>query len=145
MAAPKSNHRGTENLVPQNTRTKEEQREIAKKGGEASVVARRQKKTMRELLEMALQTPLKDRDGNVIKSPDDPRRKLTRKEAGMIKMAAKFANGDLKTIELAAKLQGELVQQVDVTADIAGGVALGFDPQQAIRDLYAEKKGGDDE
>lgn len=100
---------------------------------------------MRELLEMALQTPLKDKDGNVIKSPDDPRRKLTRKEAGMIKMADKFANGDLKTIELAAKLHGELVQQVDVTTDITGGVALGFDPQQAIRDLYAEKKGGQDE
>ena len=143
MAAPKSNHRGIDNLTP--FKSVEEARKSGAKGGIASGKARREKKTMRELLEMALQTPLKDRDGNVIKSPDDPRRKLTRKEAGMIKMAAKFANGDLKTIELAAKLQGELVHQVDMTADIAGGVALGFDPQQAIRDLYAEKKGGNDE
>lgn len=143
MAAQKSNHRGIDNLKP--FASAEEARKSGSKGGIASGKARREKKTMRELLEMALQTPLKDRDGNIIKSPDDPRRKLTRKEAGMIKMAAKFANGDLKTIELAAKLQGELVQQVDVTADIAGGVALGFDPQQAIRDLYAEKKGGEDE
>lgn len=143
MAATKSNHRGTENLVPFPQRSKDEVRELNKKGGIASGKARREKKTMRELLEMALQTTLKDNDGNVIKSPDDPRRKLTRKEAGMIKMAAKFANGDLKTIELAAKLQGELVQQVDVTTDITGGVALGFDPQQAIRELYG-KEGGDE-
>lgn len=143
MAATKSNHRGTENLVPVSQRTSDELREMTRKGGIASGKARREKKTMRELLEMALQTPLKDKDGNVIKSPDDPRRKLTRKEAGMIEMAAKFANGDLKTIELAAKLQGELVQQVDVTTDITGGMALGFDPQQAIRELYG-KEGGDE-
>lgn len=129
--------------MPFPQRSKDEVRELNKKGGIASGKARREKKTMRELLEMALQTTLKDNDGNVIKSPDDPRRKLTRKEAGMIKMAAKFANGDLKTIELAAKLQGELVQQVDVTTDITGGVALGFDPQQAIRELYG-KEGGDE-
>lgn len=141
MAATKSNHRGTENLVP--FRSESEARESGKKGGKASGEARRQKKTMRELLEMALQTPLKDKDGNVIKSPDDPRRKLTRKEAGMIKMAVKVANGDLKSIELAAKMQGELTQQVEVTADIAGGVALGFDPKQAIRELYG-KEGGDE-
>lgn len=123
----------------------EKARELGRIGGKRSGEAKREKKRLSELLEAALQTVLKDKDGNTIKSPDDPRRNLTRKEAGMIKMAAKFANGDLKTIELAAKLQGELVQQVEVNADIAGGVALGFDPQQAISDLYAEKEGGGDE
>lgn len=38
-----------ENLVPQNTRTKEEQREIAKKGGVASGKARRRKKAMKDI------------------------------------------------------------------------------------------------
>lgn len=38
------------NLVPQNKRTKEEQREIARKGGIASGKARREKKTIQKLL-----------------------------------------------------------------------------------------------
>ena len=45
---------GTENLVPQNKRTKEEQREIARKGGIASGKARKEKKMLKELLEDAL-------------------------------------------------------------------------------------------
>jgi len=38
------------NLIPQNRRTKSEQREIAKKGGIASVKARREKKLMSAIL-----------------------------------------------------------------------------------------------
>lgn len=134
---------GTANLVPLDRRTKDEQREIARKGGLQSGKNKREKKRMSELLEAALEAVLRDKDGNAIKSPDDPRRKLTRKEAGMIKLAAKVANGDLKSIELAAKMQGELTQQVEVTADIKGGVAMGFDPKEAIRELYG-KEGSDE-
>lgn len=141
MSKPQGNH----DIQLYSIRSTEEARKKGRIGGKKSGEARREKKRLSELLEAALQMAMKDRDGNTIKSPDDPRRNLTRKEAGMIKMATKFAKGDLKTIELAAKLQGELVQQVEVNADIAGGVALGFDPQQAIRDLYAEKEGGGDE
>lgn len=133
----------TENLIPFTERSKEEVRELNSRGGIASGKARREKKRLAELLEMALSTVLKDNDGKPIKSPDDPRRNLTRKEEGMINMAAKFANGDLKAIELAAKIQGELVQQVDVVADVAGGVAMGFDPKEAIREIYG-KEGGDE-
>ena len=38
------------NLIPQNKRTKEEQREIARKGGIASGKARREKKTIQKIL-----------------------------------------------------------------------------------------------
>lgn len=38
------------NLIPQNKRTKSEQREIARKGGRASVKARREKKLMSAIL-----------------------------------------------------------------------------------------------
>ena len=41
---------GAKNLVPQNQRTKEEQRAIASAGGKASVAARRRRKTLREEL-----------------------------------------------------------------------------------------------
>ena len=43
-----------ENLIPFNQRTESEQREIAKKGGEASAEARRKKKSRQELLQTFL-------------------------------------------------------------------------------------------
>lgn len=54
----------TENLKPFNTLTKEEQRKIQKKGGKASVKARRQKKQLKELLELALSQPHEDGEDN---------------------------------------------------------------------------------
>jgi hypothetical protein len=107
-------HKGSENLVPQNTRTKEKQREIARMGGVASGESKRQKKTMREWLEIAMQAAMKNADGQPIMSPDDPNRELTRKECAMLKLAAKAANGDLKAIELSAKLSGEAETKVVV-------------------------------
>ena len=50
-----------EDLVPLNRRTKDEQKEIAKKGGIASGVARRKKRSMREVLKMLKDMPVKDR------------------------------------------------------------------------------------
>lgn len=54
----------TENLKPLNTRTKKEQREIAKAGGKASGKARRKKKQLKELLELALSQPHEDGEDN---------------------------------------------------------------------------------
>lgn len=45
---------GTDNLIPQSERTKEEQREIARQGGIASGKARRERKTLREELLLLL-------------------------------------------------------------------------------------------
>ena len=103
-----------DNLVSLGSRTTEEQRKIAKKGGEASGEARRQKKTMLEWLEIAMQAAMKDDGGQPIMSPDDPNRELTRKECAMLKLAAKAAKGDIKAIELSAKLSGEAETKVVV-------------------------------
>ncbi len=46
----------SKNLIPQNKRTKSEQRKIAKKGGIASGEARRRKKTLKEELLLLLET-----------------------------------------------------------------------------------------
>lgn len=55
-----------QNLIPFNKRTKSEQREYAKKGGQKSGEVRRQRKAMKEQMEMLLALPfnLKDRQGN---------------------------------------------------------------------------------
>lgn len=54
----------TENLKPFNTLTETEQRKIAKNGGKASVKARRRKKQLKELLELALSQPHEDGEDN---------------------------------------------------------------------------------
>ena len=69
---------------------------------------------MREWLEVAMQAAMKDDGGQPIMSPDDPTRELTRKECAMLKLAAKAAKGDLKAIELSAKLSGEAETKVVV-------------------------------
>lgn len=46
---------GTKNLKPQNTRTKDEQRRIATLGGKASGKARRDKKMLRDCLEILME------------------------------------------------------------------------------------------
>lgn len=46
-----------ENLIPIQSRPEDEQREISRKGGQASGEARRQRKTMRERLEYLMTTP----------------------------------------------------------------------------------------
>lgn len=47
--------KGHENLIPTNQRSKEEARELGRKGGIASGIARRERKTLREELTMLLE------------------------------------------------------------------------------------------
>ena len=57
------------NLIPLNKRTKSEQREYAKKGGQKSGEARRKRKAMKEQAELLLSLPfnIKDKQGNELK------------------------------------------------------------------------------
>lgn len=94
----KKPRKGQENLIPLNQRTKDEQREIAKQGGVASGVARKEKKALKEKLELAMSMPL--RDGRVT-DLDDVKNYEDAKEANMIledrmimQIARKAANGD---------------------------------------------------
>lgn len=64
MAINKGN---IKNLVPQNRRTKEEQRVIARKGGQASGVARRRKKALKTILKEALPLKLSELEDTAIR------------------------------------------------------------------------------
>ena len=56
---------GEENLIPQSERTKEEQREIARKGGIASGKARREKADLRRQMQIWLESDVTtDKHGN---------------------------------------------------------------------------------
>lgn len=54
----------TENLRPLNTRTMEERKEIAVRAGKASGKARRKKKELKQLLELALSQPHESGEDN---------------------------------------------------------------------------------
>lgn len=85
---------GIDNLIPCNKRTKEEVREIGRKGGIASGDARRAKKTMREVLEILLETVDKDSDKTNI-------------EVMMASAVRKAMNGDLKAMEFVRDTSGQ--------------------------------------
>ena len=81
------------NLIPLNKRTKNEQREIAKKGGIKSGETRRNKKTLREELEIAL--AIKNEKGEEIR--------MTITKA----LIQKAINGDVKAFEVIRDTIGE--------------------------------------
>jgi hypothetical protein len=59
-----------ENLIPLDQRTKEEQREIQKKGGQASVAARRKKRDIKKALQVLLDENFTELDGKELNGVD---------------------------------------------------------------------------
>ena len=84
-----------------------------KKGGEASGEARRGQRLLRESLEVALQMAVK-KEGKQVGHPvtGDP---LDAFDAGMVKLAERYAKGEPKAIETVAKLLGQWVDRTDNT------------------------------
>jgi hypothetical protein len=102
---------GKENLISLADRTTEEQREIAKKGGIASVKARRERKAFKETLELLLNMPLYDgkkQSINSIKSFANIKGKnITTHEAMLIAQVQKAMKGDNQSITFIRDTIGE--------------------------------------
>ena len=99
---------GTKNLKPQNTRTKDEQREIARKGGKASGESRRRKRDMKKNFEtlFAMQTSEKYIKAFKKQGYDVPDN-LTNEEALTLTMMAKSIAGDTRMASLVMDIMGE--------------------------------------
>ena len=92
-----------ENLIPFNKRPVAEVREIQRKGGIASGVARREKRKTIDILEIFLKSKVKR--GN---------KKITREAAYFISIFNRaIKTGNIDLLELIAKLRGEMVTKVD--------------------------------
>ena len=109
-----------ENLVPFNERTKSEQREIASKGGRASGVARRRKRSLKEAADLFLSLPVSDqRKWNKIArkgvNPED----IDNQMAIIIGLSEAAALGDAKAAKVVFDLLGE-----DAKEDADGGVTI---------------------
>lgn len=101
--------RGNPNkLVPQNMRTKQEQSEIAKKGGIASGEARREKKSMQEALKTLLATPI---DGKAFEELADKipglTPQMTVENAMLMAQAYKAIRGDTSAAVFCRDTSGE--------------------------------------
>ena len=105
MAKEHVNHKGSENLIPFDQRSEEEQRKIAAKGGRASGRKRREKREFKELIELAFSTTVTNKQTG---------EQASRKEVSAIRLVEKCTNGDLKAIKLAAELLGEKKSQVEL-------------------------------
>lgn len=108
-------------LIPQSERTKDEQKRIARKGGIASGKARREKKLMRETLDMLLSMPIKN---GKLADVDDIRsfaalkgKNISVQEAIMIAQIQKAMKGDTK----AAEYVRDTIGQKPVDNVIMGG------------------------
>ena len=91
--------KGQENLIPMNQRTMDEQKKIAKKGGIASGISRRNKKTMKEMLEIMLQC--NSEEG------------ITYQEKLILGLINSASNGNVKSIELILKMIDEVPKEKD--------------------------------
>lgn len=98
----------TENLIPTTRRSKEEARELGRKGGKASGEARRKKRDIRLAMEALLEKSYKGKNGQ----------ELTGAEAIALKQMEKALKGDTKAFEVVRDTSGqkpvEKVEQVNI-------------------------------
>lgn len=107
---------GTKNLRPLNTRTKAEQKAIATMGGKASGEARRKKRELKELLEIALSQPSD-------KNPD-----IDRWTEVTVALVKKAMAGDTKAFELMRDTIGQKPTdkiEADVKNDVNINITVG--------------------
>ncbi|MBQ2007839.1 MAG: hypothetical protein II236_04105 [Alistipes sp.] len=100
------------NLIPTTELTETERRELARKGGIASGEARRRRKQLRDDLLAMLdeEVEFKTKDGQSVKATV---------QAGVARKLIKQASeGNLKAIELMAKLTGELENRVKLEGTV---------------------------
>ena len=86
-----------QNLIPWDKRTESEQREYAKKGGQKSGEVRRQRKAMKEQMEMLLSLPFKNKKQfNFMKELGIEENNIDNQMALIVAMYGKALKGDVQ-------------------------------------------------
>lgn len=98
---------GKENLIPMNERTKDEQREIAKKGGIESGKVRRRKRTMKEAAQIILKAPANAEQTELLKKYGIAEQDCTKLMVLMAKFVQLAEEGNLKAAEFVRDVLGE--------------------------------------
>ena len=110
-------HDGTGNLISLTNRTKEEQREIAIKGGKASGKARRKNKNMKECLKMLLSLDVKSpKAREQLKALGIDDEEMTNQMALMVSMLNKALKGDKGCAEFIRDTSGQqIINKTEIT------------------------------
>ena len=104
-----------EDLIPQNMRTKEEQKEIARKGGIASGEARRRKRSLREAMQTMLALELSEKEiSDLAKKGYDAETQLDALTAAAL-MSAK--RGNSQAFANVMRLLGEETLNIELQDD----------------------------
>lgn len=102
---------GEENLIPMSQRSKEEVREIARKGGINSGKVRKEKKRMKETIDLILQMPLSQGNetdlGKIQAFAELKGKNLTVEQAGIIQQVQKMLKGDLSALTFLRDTSGQ--------------------------------------
>jgi len=112
-----------EDLIPTNKRTKEEAKELGRKGGLASGKSRRRKRQFRDELEMLLPLTDKGKDGQPIINPLTGRKQTVQQSITM-QLLLKARKGDVKAAKLILDTLGELVIKEEHKHEIEGGMVI---------------------
>lgn len=104
----------SDNLVPLNERTRTEQRQIAKAGGKASGVARRQKRTLREIAELVGTMEVKDPKMLAALHAAGFKDPITNDDAAFFGLVRKAQTGDPAAMKLLAEMRGQYSTRVEV-------------------------------
>lgn len=126
---------GKDNLIPINKRTKDEQREIQKKGGVASGKRRRDKRDFKEVLQALLPLAMTDKDGNAVISPITGKPMSIREQIATITIHGAL-KGDVRKLRVILDILGEGAQVVK--QEISGNV--GVDQRHIDLDKLTEEQ-----
>ena len=120
--------------------TQEEQ----KRGGIASGKARREKKALKETLELLLQQAVKDSNGKAVKNPitNEPEDYQTRI---VTKLVLKAGKGDIDAIRLVQSMKGEEKTNIKLDADVKADVDVSNLPDKILFDIADKLQGIDGE
>lgn len=124
-----------QNLIPFTKLTEKEQRELARKGGKASGKARREKKSMRESLEVILGMALKPgkaQDVEQIKNFTEIKGKnITVEQAMLIAQVQKALKGDTQALAFLRDTSG---QKPDDNVNLTGAVPVVISGEDKLED-----------
>lgn len=108
-----------QNLKPLNTLSNEEAKEIRSKGGKARQKQVKERKSMREQMDMLLSLPLKDQKIiNKFKQIGVDTDDMNNQMALIMATYQKALRGDMQAMNVARELIGERVQEFKVSATI---------------------------
>lgn len=133
---------GLDNLVPQNLRTKEEQREIARKGGEASGEARRKKKAWRETVLQVASMGAPEKIMKKLKEQGISEEDATYQTAAVLKMFGEAMSGNVAAFNSLVSVSGEIVNKHELTGK--DGQPLQVDKQLSMAEVRKKLQELDD-